>query len=242
MEKYILLNCLPLVIWWGSDGRSGNFKVFFLYFYTMFLLYFYHLKNTVDPSLSIWGALESIPTYQGCCALVRHCQFNGACISEVTDCWKALETLTIGRICGVDKPWRRYFCFIKTPPTTYYAKLHESLMGWIVSFQDVYVEALTPHTSERRQTLCRGRERGRETQKPKQAPGSELSAQSLTPGSNPQAVKSWPVPKSGIQPTEPPGCPQGETNLDLKLPVSRTKKNKCLWFKLPGCGALWWPP
>ena len=36
----------------------------------------------------------------------------------------------------------------------------------------------------------RERERERDTQNPKQAPDSELSAQSLTWGSNPQAVRS----------------------------------------------------
>ena len=36
----------------------------------------------------------------------------------------------------------------------------------------------------------RDRERERETQKLKQAPGSELSAQSPTQGSNPQTVRS----------------------------------------------------
>ena len=41
-----------------------------------------------------------------------------------------------------------------------------------------------------------GAERERETQNPKQAPGSELSAQSPTQGSNPQTVRSWPELKS----------------------------------------------
>ena len=36
----------------------------------------------------------------------------------------------------------------------------------------------------------------RETQGLKQAPGSELSAQNLTQGSNPQTVRSRPEPKS----------------------------------------------
>ena len=36
----------------------------------------------------------------------------------------------------------------------------------------------------------RVRERERETQNPRQAPGSELSAQSLMQGSNPQTVRS----------------------------------------------------
>ena len=42
-----------------------------------------------------------------------------------------------------------------------------------------------------RETECeQGRNRERETQNPKQVPGSELSAQSLTWGSNSQAVRS----------------------------------------------------
>ena len=52
-------------------------------------------------------------------------------------------------------------------------------------------------------------QRQRETQNPKQAPGSELSAQSPTRGSNPQTVRSWPEPKSDAQPTAPnPGAPK----------------------------------
>ena len=38
----------------------------------------------------------------------------------------------------------------------------------------------------------------------KQAPGSELSAQSPTRGSNSRAVRSWPELKSAAQMTEPP--------------------------------------
>ena len=41
-------------------------------------------------------------------------------------------------------------------------------------------------------------QRERETQNPKQAPGSELSAQSPTWGSNPPAVRLWPEPKSAF--------------------------------------------
>ena len=51
----------------------------------------------------------------------------------------------------------------------------------------------------------RGRERGR--QNPKQSPGSELSAQSPTQGSNSQTARSWLEPKSDAQPTEPPRYP-----------------------------------
>ena len=50
-------------------------------------------------------------------------------------------------------------------------------------------------------------QRERETQNLKQAPGSELSAQIPTRGSNPRAVRSWPEPKSDAQPTEPSRCP-----------------------------------
>ena len=55
--------------------------------------------------------------------------------------------------------------------------------------------------------LGRCRERERETQNPKQAPGSELSAQSLMRGSNSQTVRSWPEPKSDTLSTEPPRRP-----------------------------------
>ena len=42
-----------------------------------------------------------------------------------------------------------------------------------------------------RQSMRRGEgQRERKTQNPKQAPGSELSAQSLMQGSNPRAVRS----------------------------------------------------
>ena len=51
----------------------------------------------------------------------------------------------------------------------------------------------------------RGRERGR--QNLKQAPGSELSAQSPTQGLNSGTVRSWPRPKSDTELTEPPRSP-----------------------------------
>ena len=53
-----------------------------------------------------------------------------------------------------------------------------------------------------------------ETQNPKQAPGSELSAQSPLWGLNPWTVRSWPEPKSATQPTEPPRRPK---TLDFKV-------------------------
>ena len=40
-----------------------------------------------------------------------------------------------------------------------------------------------------RQSVSREGQSGRETQNPKQAPGSELSAQSLTRGSNPRTLR-----------------------------------------------------
>ena len=50
-------------------------------------------------------------------------------------------------------------------------------------------------------------QRERETQNLNQAPGSELSVQSLMQGSNSQAVRSWPEPMSDAQATEPPRRP-----------------------------------
>ena len=50
-------------------------------------------------------------------------------------------------------------------------------------------------------------QREREAQNPKQALGSELSAQSLTWGLNPWTVRSRPELKSEVQPTEPPRLP-----------------------------------
>ena len=56
-----------------------------------------------------------------------------------------------------------------------------------------------------------GRGRERETQTLRQAPGSELSAQSPTRGSNPQTMRSWPEVKLDTQPTEPPRHPMNWT-------------------------------
>ena len=53
----------------------------------------------------------------------------------------------------------------------------------------------------------------RETQNPKQAPGSELSARSPTWGSNPRTLRSWPELKSDAQPTEPRKRPKKLCNL-----------------------------
>lgn len=60
---------------------------------------------------------------------------------------------------------------------------------------------------DRETELAWGRGRERETQNPKQAPGSELSAQSPTLGLNTGTVRSLPERKSDAQPTEPPRRP-----------------------------------
>ena len=59
-----------------------------------------------------------------------------------------------------------------------------------------------------RQSMNGVGQRERETQNPKQAPGSELSAQSPTRGSNSPAARSWPELKWDAQPTEPPRRPE----------------------------------
>ena len=64
-----------------------------------------------------------------------------------------------------------------------------------------------------KQSMSRGRaEREREAQNPKQAPGSEPSAESPMQGSSSWvswAMTSWPQPKLDAQPTEPPRRPLG---------------------------------
>ena len=59
-------------------------------------------------------------------------------------------------------------------------------------------------------------QRERETHNPKQAPGSELAAQSPTRVSDPWTVRSWPELKSDTRPTEPPRCPDPLWSLELK--------------------------
>ena len=67
-------------------------------------------------------------------------------------------------------------------------------------------------------------QRERETQNPKQASGSELSAQSPTGGSDSQAARAWPELKSDAQPTEPPRRPAKIFTLDtLCLPLPPQK-------------------
>ena len=69
----------------------------------------------------------------------------------------------------------------------------------------------------------KGRERERETQNPKKAPGSKLSTQSATWGSNLQAVRS--LPKLKMEPSRGP-----QTNFlyltgIMGLSVSKTLRN-----------------
>ena len=52
-----------------------------------------------------------------------------------------------------------------------------------------------------------GAERERDTQDLKQAPGSELSAQSHTRGLNSRTVRSWPQPKSALNHLSHSGAP-----------------------------------
>ena len=72
------------------------------------------------------------------------------------------------------------------------------------------------------------RQRERETQNPKQAPGSELSAQSPMQGSNSQTARSWPEPKLDAQPTEPPRCP-----------LSGFNEHHCLLSLIKGKRRVW---
>ena len=62
---------------------------------------------------------------------------------------------------------------------------------------------------EKESELGRGREKRRQ-RKLKQAPGSELSAQSSMQGLNSWTMKSWPELKLDALPTEPPRCPSSD--------------------------------
>ena len=68
-------------------------------------------------------------------------------------------------------------------------------MSFLSYFLNVYLFLTDTHTHTHTHTHTQnasrgGAEREREMQNPKQAPGSELSAQSPTRGSNPRTVKS----------------------------------------------------
>ena len=58
-----------------------------------------------------------------------------------------------------------------------------------------------------RQSKAREGQRERETQNQKQAPGSELSAQSLKQGLKPQTVRSWPSRSRSLNQLSHPGAP-----------------------------------
>ena len=62
-------------------------------------------------------------------------------------------------------------------------------LGFLLNFFDVYL-FMREREREKECEWERGRERERRRQNPKQAPGSELSAQSLTWGSSSQIVRS----------------------------------------------------
>ena len=66
-----------------------------------------------------------------------------------------------------------------------------------------------------------GGARKRETQNPKQVPGSELLAESLTWGLSLEMARSWPRPKSDTQPTEPPRCPIPQIFFNVYLFILR---------------------
>ena len=83
-------------------------------------------------------------------------------------------------------------------------------------------------------------QRERETQNPKQAPGSELSAQSPTRGSNSRTVRSWPEPKSAAQPTEPPRRPW--LILDWSLPIGFSNRHDFHIILLPIRNEAYKPP
>ena len=88
------------------------------------------------------------------------------------------------------------------PPSFLHVQNLPPPSGYYYYFFNVYLFLRQRETEHER-----GRVRERETQNPKQAPGSELSAQSPTRGSNPRTARSRPEPKSAAQPTEPPRRP-----------------------------------
>ena len=73
-----------------------------------------------------------------------------------------------------------------------------------------------------------GTERERETQNPKQVPGSKLSAQSPMRGSNSQTTRSWPELKLDAQPTEPSSRPWSDVFCFLELSSDTPSKPQTL--------------
>ena len=89
-----------------------------------------------------------------------------------------------------------------------HSKLINKLKKYVIVFLNNFLNVYFWHIY--RESMCewgRGRDKERIIQNPKQAPDSELSAQSLMLGSNPQTVRSWPEPKLDTQLTEPPRRP-----------------------------------
>ena len=87
---------------------------------------------------------------------------------------------------------------------------------------------------ERQSVSGGGAERERETQNPKQVPGSELSAESPTRGSNSQTARSWPELKSDAQLIEPPRSPS-----TVYLLISHPSDLHIFLCHFLQC--LWWP-
>ena len=75
-------------------------------------------------------------------------------------------------------------------------------------------------------------QRGRETQNPKQAPGSELSAQSPTGGLNSQTARSRPEPKSDAYQLNHPSAPTGLLLNEIRIFWFH---NTSLWYSGKMC-------
>ena len=101
--------------------------------------------------------------------------------------------------------------------------INNSFLFFLIVFFNVYL-----FLRQRAHERGRVRERGR--QNLKQAPDSELSAQSPTRGWNSQTARSWPEPKSVAQPTEPPRHPMCTLNL-TKMFLFLYSFLKCLFLR-----------
>ena len=108
----------------------------------------------------------------------------------------------------------------RSPPPNLYLQRMPKLWCYCFFFKKVFFNDYSFFERDRQSISRGGAERETETQNPKQAPGSELSAQSPTRGSNPQTVRSGPEPKSDAQPTEPPRRPQCYCFLDIAFQAS----------------------
>ena len=79
-------------------------------------------------------------------------------------------------------------------------------LHFLMHFFHVYL-FLGDRETDRERAQVREGQAEKETQNPKQDPGSELSAQSPMWGPNLQMVRSWPERKLDAQLTEPPQAP-----------------------------------